>query len=544
VKLLPPIATRLAYRTKLRTEEEVAEKALAGDAQGRGVACVDAVEQLLSAPAYNSLKPQILELVNDVSHPFKHSVVKMSKKWAELGAVVADAYECIEADWGKFDVNRPDEDLEFFADVICSLFICKTDREYRIVAGFRQAILNGLVFKWFVTEGGGVWRFVDGVPSGSLWTSFLDTFLNTLYVRDALLASGIDGMVTAYWCGGDDLLIVLHSAVPVDCLSRFVKHLNEMFGACIRPEGLVHLTQRPFLVTKSQALFPIGTDLSAGTSKLLHLATWKEFVGKMIIDDGAGRSHRWKYNFAKRPKFLGCYWTTDLFPIKPTDVVLRKGLLPEGIHRSVDDYMTWIVSAIVDNPFNSHLFNHLCHRWIIANHLREMEGLGIPAWFTLGALRIRQAGLGDIVPFPNMLQYRRSALKGYQRVDGPELVWKSELSSFHQRILALYMRDEAGGFAPWALRRIIDHGTFVGPDEWAVDMNAFIRLFLEHPATSSLKAVKRLRMVAASDLRDEASSGRVREMWSWIREKRVGEGVGEEEYYRRLGKLLCLRRRV
>jgi len=494
----------------------VAEKTLEGKAVGRGVACVDAMEAVMSAPLYNAFKEPIRNLVDNVEHPFKHTVAKMSSKWSEMGAVVKDAYECIEADWSQFDINRPNEDIEFFCDVLCSSVMCRDIDEQRILEGFNVAMKNGLIHKIFITEGGGVWAFKDGVPSGSLWTSLLDTFLNTLYVHDAMRVSGLSFYTRLYWCGGDDLLILLHSEPSEDSVRGFKAHLNSAFNANIREDSFIRHRGKSYLVTKSQAIFPIGVDLKKGTSKILDQAKWVEFEGKMDIDDSQGKSHRWKYNFKGRPKFLGCYWDTDLFPIKETDKVLQGGLHPEGVHSDVEDYMEWIISALIDNPFNSHLFNHLSHRWIIANHVKEMSGLGFPNRFIYKCMTRKQSKVSDLIPFPEFIPYRRSAMPGYQPVTGIELMWVRQLKDLQTKAIALYMRNERGGFSFDILQRIVAGRSSLNENEWGADVQEFLALYLEHPATASLKSARRFRETGAKDKVNVENEERAYEMCDWI----------------------------
>lgn len=128
----------------------------------------------------------------------------------------------------------------------------------------------------------------------------------------------------------------------------------------------------PYDVSRVQATFPPGIDLSQGTSHMLDKAIWVPIDGDMVIDEAVGLSHRWKYVFEGRPKFLSCYWEANGNPIRPSHINTEKLLWPEGIHEDIDDYLAAVISMVVDNPLNHHNVNHMMHRFCI---IQQVKGL-------------------------------------------------------------------------------------------------------------------------------------------------------------------------
>jgi hypothetical protein len=128
----------------------------------------------------------------------------------------------------------------------------------------------------------------------------------------------------------------------------------------------------PYYAKTEQACYAPGTDLSRGTSAMRDEVRWVEFFEELQIDEGRGKSHRWRYNFAGAPSFLKCHWTGAGDPIRPLPVQQENLLDPEAIHEDVGHYIGAILAMIVDNPINAHTVNHVMHRYCIS---REWERL-------------------------------------------------------------------------------------------------------------------------------------------------------------------------
>ncbi|DAZ91031.1 TPA_asm: fusion protein [Melilotus officinalis amalgavirus 1] len=492
VDSLPFICARVGYRTKLSESGKALEKVRDGKPLGRCVMMLDAYEQAFSSPLYNVLS----SITNDMKYrsdsSFRNTTVRASSDWGKMWGEVQAAKCIVELDWKKFDRERPARDISFVIEVILSCFEPKSPREERLLTAYGIMLRRALLERHFVTDCGGAFHIDGMVPSGSLWTGWLDTALNILYLRAVSRYLCIPDQVCLPKCAGDDNLTLFLEDVPDEKLLAIKGYLNDWFRAGIEDEDfLIH--RPPFGVSKVQARFPPGTDLSKGTSGMLDEATWVPFEGDIIVDQPRGWSHRWKYVFEGRPKFLSCYWLENGNPIRPTYINAEKLLWPEGIHDSLDDYESALIGMVVDNPFNHHNINHLMHRYCIVRQVRRLEVTGIQADHILSLSKYRGKP-EEPVPYPMVAFWRRT--EGYVDMDVLPDVRRSiqEFEAFVQGVTSLYCRHPSGGIDAWRFMEMIRLEVQPGEGQFGNDLTDWIDFLKAQPATKYLKPLKQYRI--------------------------------------------------
>lgn len=488
---LPFFCGRVGFRSKLVSFENAVEKLSNGKPIGRCVVMLDALEQAASSPLYNALTQAVLQQGFDRLSGFRNTVIRASSDWINFWHEIRTARVIVELDWKKFDRERPAEDIQFCIDVFLSCFRPRNLREERLLLAYGICMRRALVERVFVTDKGGVFSIDGMVPSGSLWTGFLDTALNILYMSDVLLDLGFTSGHALPKCCGDDNLTLFFIDPGDHMLQGLRDRLNSYYRAGIDPEDFI-ITRPPFYVTTEQAVFPPGTDLSQGTSHLLDKAVWTPFEGEVQIDEAQGRSHRWRYNFFGKPKFLSCYWLPSGLPIRPAKDNLEKLLFPEGIQKSLDDYVASLLAMVVDNPFNHHNVNHLKHRFIIAQQILRVSVLGIKTEDILKFSRIRPDG-DEPVPFPMVCEWRRQSR--YVDLNDYALTRHiaQEFDRFVTGVTTLYKRASTGGLDSYHFMDLIRGETSVGDGQWGNDVDAWLRFVRDNPLTKYLKRAKRFQ---------------------------------------------------
>ncbi|DAB41681.1 TPA_inf: ORF1+2p [Erigeron breviscapus amalgavirus 1] len=488
---MPHFAARVGFRTKLVSETKAWEKLAAGAPVGRAVMMLDALEQAASSPLYNVMSNSTYQRRLERDCGFKNGIVKASSDWAKIWEDVREAKAIIELDWSKFDRERPADDILFVIEVVLSCFEPTNDRERRLLRAFGLMMRRALVERIIVMDDGGVFEIDGMVPSGSLWTGWLDTALNVLYLNAACMNVGIGPLGFSAMCAGDDNLTLFWTDHPDHVLKRIKDELNGKFRAGISDEDFF-IHRPPFHVTKQQACFPPGTDLSHGTSKLMDLVFWQVFDGEVVIDEAAGRSHRWEYVFKGRPKFLSCYWLPGGQPIRPTSDNMEKLLWPEGIHEDIDDYQATVMAMVVDNPWNHHCVNHLLMRYVILQQLRRVDILRGGMDDVLFLCACREKGGGPI-PYPMVAPWRRSEVHG--RMEDYEEVKRhiQDFSDFVTGVTSLYSRTATGGVDSWLFMNIIRGEQHVGEGQYGNDLMVWVSWIRDHPCTRYLKSVRGLR---------------------------------------------------
>ncbi|DAZ90985.1 TPA_asm: fusion protein [Acer pseudosieboldianum amalgavirus 1] len=494
-KLLPHITSRVGYRTKLLPKHEAFEKMAKGKPVGRCVMMLDAIEQVFSSPLYNVLSVLSAEQRFERNGGFRNAIVRASTDWLKMWDEVRISKVIVELDWKKFDRERPSEDLCFMVSLICSCFEPKNLWEEKLLEGYRIMLRRALVERCFVTDDGGVFRIDGMVPSGSLWTGWVDTALNILYLRAVLTELGIPSTTSLPKCAGDDNLTLFYEDYPDSTLFRVRDLLNSWFRAGIEGEDFI-IHRPPFHVTKEQACFPPGTDLANGTSRILDQATWVSFTDNVVIDQPAGKSHRWRYRFEGRPKFLSCYWLENGRPIRPASLNTEKLLYPEGIHKNLAQYQAAVISMVVDNPWNQHNVNHCMHRFVICEQVRRQSALGVKPIDIIWYSRFR-AKKGETVPYPMIASWRRR--EGWVDMEQLQFVreYIKDFREFVSGVTSLYARNSSGGIDAWKFTEFIRGEGDLGEGQFGNELNDWFAWLSENPLSKYLRPIKRFRKEGA-----------------------------------------------
>lgn len=501
VEGLPFITARVGYRTKLLSQGSAMTKLAGGEAMGRAVMMMDALEQAASMPLYSVVDGVVADLHSRKGSPWANKVVRASSMWREMWSEVKRSRVIVELDWKKFDRERPEEDLLFMIDLVCSCFKPENGRERRLLAGYKIMMRRALVDRVCVLDNGSCFKVSGMVPSGSLWTGWMDTALNILYLTHAFQSAGVERQIFNPKCAGDDNLTLFDKDVPDAVLEQGRVNLNEMFNAGIESdEFLIH--RRPYHVFREQACFPRGVDLKAGTSDKLHLAEWRPISGLMDIDETAGRSHRWRYHYHGHPKFLSCYWLEDGLPLRPAVDSKERLLWPEGIHETLEDYEEAVMAMVIDNPFNDHTVNQMMHRYLIIQEVRRQAAVGVKPVDILWYSKFRP-NQGGPVPYPTVGFWRRQEEWVDLTKCKREGIWVQQYLEFVAGITNLYLRDVKGGIDAWMFMDIIRGQRQLPDTQVGSNFDAWLQFLTTNKATGHLRAIRRYR--AGAQFSSEAS---------------------------------------
>ncbi|DAB41685.1 TPA_inf: ORF1+2p [Festuca pratensis amalgavirus 1] len=492
---LPFFGMRIGFRTKLLPRSEMLTKIKDFKPLGRCVMMLDAIEQFCSSPLYNILSNLSADALKDPLSGFRNTAVRASSDWSYMWEEIKQAKVCMELDWSKFDRERPRDDLEFIVDLVISCFTPRTEREQRLLRAYEICMKRAIVERVAILDDGALFTIDGMVPSGSLWTGWIDTALNILYLSAALNQAGFSLDTARPKCAGDDNLTLFLEDVTDSRLFYVRDLLNEWFLAGIKEKDF-NITRPPFYVETYQAVFPPGTDLSLGTSKIVDQCEWVRFEGQLYINQEEGHSHRWQYRFKGKPKFLSCYWLQDGRPIRPASDNVEKLLFPEGIHKDIDDYIAAVLAMVVDNPFNQHNVNHMKHRYLIAQQIKRVMVSTIPYQLILALSRIRSEA-GEDIPFPMIAPWRR--FKEWIDLDKypPVQEWIRDFDDFVAGISGLYVRSTTGGIDAYKFMDFIRGDSVIGEGQWGNEMTRWIRFVTEHPVSRALRKARRFNPKAA-----------------------------------------------
>jgi hypothetical protein len=163
--------------------------------------------------------------------------------WLRLQKDLQWSQKVIEGDWKKFDTSVPNNILFLAFAVLRSFY-----PSGRKIDNFFLHFISNVVYKKVITPGGFVYSFNSSVPSGSCWTSILNSIVNFL-----LLIKFADEVVkipsrsqVRFAIGGDDFLIFFGS-LEKDFLKNKVLSLDQ--DVCKGSlEGLTGMVLKEFLI--------------------------------------------------------------------------------------------------------------------------------------------------------------------------------------------------------------------------------------------------------------------------------------------------------
>ncbi|AWI66281.1 fusion protein [Neurachne minor latent virus] len=536
---LPALLARVGYRSKLHDRPAAMKKISELKPLGRAVMMLDATEQAFSSPIFNVISDIVTKLHDDKSSGWRNYLVRASSGWIDLWDEVRDSQVIVELDWSKFDRERPRQDIQFFIDIICSCFSPSSLREELLLAAYKKMMENALVNRVMLLDNGSIVTMDGMVPSGSLWTGICDTALNILYINAALIKLGFGRNSFNPKCAGDDNITLFTRRYSTLELTRLRDALNEMFRAGIEEdEFIIHYP--PFFVSREQAQFPPNVDIEKGTSKIIDQAKWIPLTDELIVDRFRGLSHRWRYNFHAKPKFLANFFLPDGRPIRPAADSLERLLWPEGVHKSLDDYIMAVLAMIVDNPFNHHNVNHMMVRYIIAHQLRE-QAYDVDEKLVMDLCAIRPKN-DEAVPYPGVAFWRRGSSTTRFEDEPAFRHLFDELQKFISSVSTLYTRKTSGGIDSWRFMEILRGEHSIGAGQFGNDIREWCKFLGKNPLTKSLKAARRFRVQEKNPVADDDTINKAKEAFAWcLNFSKETSFVGPVHYASEVSKLLLER---
>lgn len=445
--------SRIGYRTKLLEKEEVISRLKEGKPHARAIFMVDALEQFISNPIMEVLNNYVFVKRLEKGCPFKNKIVRASADWKVLGERIDQYPVALTGDWSSFDLQRNGDDLMFVLEVFVKRFSTDTDIKRSFTNFLLNSYRNSFIKHSLVVGDDTVIEYEGGVPSGCSFTSLADTALNALYLRYAIVASGISAETCEFWCNGDDFVVLTH--IEDDTLLRNVeKILNDTFTGGIT-EFTIHKGRKKAVWV--QATFPPGTDLSKGTRHLLGEAFWREVDSSLEIDDEKGLSHRIHLDIKGAVKFNGYYWGPEDVSVRDTHAVLLRLMHPEGIDKSVGDYLRRCLSFAGDNCFNDNVINKIVFRVYGGLKILSMEAQGINADLML-KLACFNYEEGELYPFGDVFWFRRVPEK-VELMDDPVYVLAHTITMRYVSVLIKHsMSPPHGEAADYLIRDMINRG--------------------------------------------------------------------------------------
>lgn len=373
-------------RPKLIKLEKAMLKATKQDPICRVITVCSPMEQMIGYPLYHGLSELLLEQFLTKFSGVCIGVKRLSRDWAIMGSKLWRSKFVYTGDWSKYDTTVPADVIEYSLDILME-GIEKDEYSSNYISNFRRWFTNNMVNKKYVIDKSAIGYASQGIPSGSLWTSVLNSVCNYVIIDSILTEMEYKRYEILVY--GDDHMICFYEEQKDNFKEDFFRIAEERYNLKGSPDDAVISTGDRKWVGYKQPVYEPGDYLKKGT-RSLRPRRWiygREKATVSKVDHSKGLTHRWYYDFNGRPRFLQYYWLKDGNPIRSTFDVINRIVNPEGDVKSIRDHQDLLVGHLIDNIYNEHVVNKIFHYLYDVNFQKVIPSNGRRDFYANWSLR-------------------------------------------------------------------------------------------------------------------------------------------------------------
>lgn len=330
----------------------------------RVVSIASALEQFIGVCLWQPLMHEIEKKFKEFGIGIAIGINKFSDDWTRLAAKVKLSNYVFTGDYSRFDSTIPRHLMLRGLDFIISMFHCENVYQNNYISNFKQWFIDNIIDKTYLVDNKYTCEVKNGVPSGSLWTSLLDSICNYILLDELLITYGIREFCEILVYGDDHMILIRKKRIKVNEFMTFVGDFTKKnFGMTNNVDKMNMATKSTFFVTYKRPVYSVkdGVDFSKGTRNLKPIKYQYSNTPFTEWDHSKGTTHRWSYVFKGRPVFLSFYFLIDGTPLRPWSETLTRIINPENKIRNVEEHMVVLKSHYIDNFNNAHARNWLMH---------------------------------------------------------------------------------------------------------------------------------------------------------------------------------------
>lgn len=358
-ELGPTEIIETAARPKMSTKAKIENNAAEGKPQGRVISMPSVYEQFLGYPIYkvatNCAKARVCKADTFICIGIKRN----SEDWVKLGKMIASYNYTYEGDWSKYDQTIPRFLIDMAIDVIALLFSDKVENQ-NYIRNFRRWFTDNMVDKTYLVDNNVVVEVDNGIPSGSLFTSLLNSVINYLVLTDLCNLFGIkDRQIIVY---GDDHLINFNSKEHFDgdLKGFFATTALERYGMLLKSDDMKLMEGEARFVFYERPIFAPGDYLIKGTRNLKAVSMERSRTRFSSFSHAKGSTHRYQYKFDGTVSFLKFHFLIDSYlPIRPLKETMSRLVNPESSPGCIGMHRASLLAAACDNRNNDHVINYI-----------------------------------------------------------------------------------------------------------------------------------------------------------------------------------------
>nr|APG78262.1 RdRp [Hubei partiti-like virus 59] len=351
----------VAGRPKLLTVDKALLNARKSLPNCRAISIASPIEQFLSFPIYHPVSKCFESFFKTNGYGIAIGVDRNSLDWKLISDNFANAKYVYGGDYSKYDTSIPRDLMIRGIDVAIDMYynmskhntVAQPIRNY--LKRYRQWFIDNIVDKEIIIQDVIKFKVTNGMPSGVLWTSLLNSIVNLIIIEEAMSHMKIKNFKPVVY--GDDHIVIIYDDIldSENFCVNIGNFIEGNFGIKCNPDDALLTTPEYFFVGYERPVYKTGTDFSKGTRGLKPL--YSEMSDTMFdqYDESKGQTHRWKYNFSKRVKFLQYYWMKSGLAIRPSIDTLNRLLNPEKKIKWITDYEAHLFAFLADNFNNAHV---------------------------------------------------------------------------------------------------------------------------------------------------------------------------------------------
>lgn len=405
----------VSSRPKLNDSMTLAVKARNRQPLGRAISVCSVMEQLLGYPLWKPLMDNIESLFALQLPAICIGINKYGDDWSLLGRILEQCDAVYVGDWSRFDQSIPRWVLERALEVIGHILSIQDGPTQIYWSNYTKYFMANIVDKTYLIDKRYVRRVHSGIPSGSLWTSLIDSVCNYIIIKEVLAMMKVEyHRIFVY---GDDHLICLPkctSKLRKVFKLKFLKIAANVFGMTGSRDDCYMTTGLETRVGYYRPIYKPGDYLRHGTRNLKPLNYEASSQPFTSYDHAHGTTHRWYHDFRRRPKFLSFYWSKDLRPIRPLFETINRIVNPEKKVPSPLEHRVLLFAHLMDNFENQHVRNWLYHMLYDTHHISN----GVFNWQTNtipGDLNLWNDNLYSLMM--KTRPYKKGERAWYRRID-------------------------------------------------------------------------------------------------------------------------------
>lgn len=364
----------VASRPKLKEMSKLVEGMDSFKPCSRAISYCSTLEQLIGLPLWLPVSMMLERRFKETMCGIAIGINRLGADWMRLGSTFAESKCIYVGDFSKYDQSIPKSLMVRAFDYIFNMFDKSTFSD-NYISNFKDWMMENIIHKDYLLQNKIMMRVENGVPSGSLWTSLLNSICNFIIITETMYELGIDQYTPVVY--GDDHIIILYQDTDYsEFKDKFLSAVKRNFGVTGKEEEATLSTPSEYYVTYERPVYDKRLDFSKGTNHLKAKYTQQSTEPFESWDHNKGTTHRWQYCFSNRVKFLQYYFLRNGCCIRPWSESLIRLVNCEQEVKTPEEHEILLISHLIDNFNNAHCRNWIYHLLYDNSYQKKMYDYG------------------------------------------------------------------------------------------------------------------------------------------------------------------------